>query len=263
MLPALGAVGGFVVVPFRQRLPFAGLAAPFAGLLLMGFGGALTYNVLGLPIAAGFVLTALSGVLATALAVERVSRGTSLVACWRSWLYPAAVAVLLAGVVAWHTTWATILLGHTGLEYWFGTDHLGYAHVADWIIAHPPWDRPRADPALSYESWPNLILSSDPRFGAFAIVALIAMIRGFSGAFAYDPASAVVLTVSILGVAALFSRGRISLLLLVAGLLSSHWFDYTRSGFFGKALGYPAAFYVAGLFMLAPAPLRPLTLVSL
>jgi hypothetical protein len=263
MLPALGAVGGFVVVPFRRSLPFVSLAAPFAGLLVMAFGAALSYIDLGLPIAAGFAITAACGVLATALAVVRAARGGPLRPCWRSMLFPAAVSIVLAGIVVWYTTWTTIMLGHPGLQYWFGTDHLGYAQVADWVIEHPPWDRPRADPAIWYESWPDLMINGDPRFGAFATLALVALVRGLSASFAYDPACAVALTVTILGVAALFARSRLSLVLLVAGLLSSHWFDYGRSGFFAKLLGYPAGIFVGGLFMLAPAPLRPLTLVSL
>jgi hypothetical protein len=49
MLVGLGLVGGFVVAPFRDRLPFAVLAAPYAGLLIVAFGASLAYDVLGLP----------------------------------------------------------------------------------------------------------------------------------------------------------------------------------------------------------------------
>ena len=262
-LAALSAVGGFALVPYREKLPFVVLAAPFAGMLLLAFGGALGYNVLGLPIGTAFILTAIAGVVATAFAVKRATQGSALWSSWRSWLYPIAVTIVLAGVVTWYTTFATTTVGNPGFQYWFGTDHLGYAHPADWIIAHPPWDKPRVDPAYWYESWPSAMIEGDPRFGSFALLALTAMVRGLPAAFAYDPACAVVLSATMIGVAALFARGRITLVLLLIGLLSSHWFDYTRSGFFAKSLGYPAGFFVAGLFMHSMAPLRPAMLIPL
>jgi hypothetical protein len=255
MLLAFGAVGGFALVPFRAALPFAGLAAPFAGLLLMAFGAALTYNVLELPITIGFVATALVGLGATVLSLICVSRGPASLQ-WRSWLFPAAVALVVVAIVARYTNYATILFGHPGLQYWQGTDHLGYAHLADWILAHPPSDRPRTDPAFPYESWPALLLHGDPRFGAFSTLALVSTVRGLPASFAYDSTCAVALSATTLGLAALFARGRLGLALLVVGLLTSQWFDYTRTGFFGKALGYPAALFVAGLFMMTATPLR-------
>ncbi|HZO27375.1 MAG TPA: hypothetical protein VFH48_15450, partial [Chloroflexota bacterium] len=49
MLVGFGAVGAFAVMPFRERLPFALLASPFAGLLVMAFGTGVAYQLLGQP----------------------------------------------------------------------------------------------------------------------------------------------------------------------------------------------------------------------
>jgi hypothetical protein len=171
--------------------------------------------------------------------------------------------VLLAEAITPLTASTAIQFGAPGIQISLGSDHLGYAHMAEWIVAHPPSERPRVDPAVPYESWPAFMLEGDPRFGTPAILAAVALLRGVSPLFAYDSTSAVVLTASILGVAAVFARSRLVLVLLVLGLLTAHWYDYTRTGYLAKAIGFPAAFFVAGLFMLACAPLRPRMLLPL
>jgi hypothetical protein len=259
MLAGLAAVGGFALVPFRSALPFAALASPLAGLLVMALGGSLGYNVLGLPLATGLLLTAALGLLATAWSTGRAG----LRPCWRSLVSPVALALLVAGAVVAITVSATIELGGPGLHYWTGTDHLGYAHVADWIVGHPPAERPRVDPVVVYESWPAYMLEEDPRFGSLVVVALVALLRGLPGAFAYDPACALALSTTVLGVAAVFARGRLGFAVLVLGLLTCHWYDYTRAGFLGKVLGFPSGFMVVGLFMAAARPLRPAPLAGL
>jgi hypothetical protein len=136
MLVGFGAVGGFAVLPFRKVLPFAVLASPLAGLLVMALGMGLAYNVVGLPFATGVIGTAAAGVLATAVAF----RGAGLRPCWRSLLFPGGLAMVVASVFVAIAASASIEVGGPALHYWTGTDHLGYAHPADWIIAHPPWE---------------------------------------------------------------------------------------------------------------------------
>jgi hypothetical protein len=258
MLVGLGLVGGFVVAPFRHKVRFPALVAPFAGLLVLCFGTALGYNFLGVPLALGLMVTALIGITATAWQV----RGAAVRPCWRSVAFQIALAAALAGVVTAISASTTIMLGSPGVQTSLGSDHLGYSHMADWILAHPPWQRPRVDPSVPYESWPEAMFS-DARFASFAALAIVAMLRGSSALFAYDSASAIVLTVTILGVAGVFARGWITLLLLTIGLLSAHWYDYPRTGYFAKTIGFAGAFFVSGLFMLTRAPLRPTVLFSL
>lgn len=236
MLIGYGVIGGFLVVPFRQALPFGFLAAPFAGLLLMAFGSAFSYNVLGLPLLIGFLVTGVLGLAGTVWILRRAGVRVR----WRPLIVPLVATLLLAGAVTAITVSTSIMLGHPGIQYSHSTDHLGYAHLADWITAHPPSERPRANPAVPYESWPALLFDIDPRMGAFSTLALIAKIRGLSGTFSYDLASAVVLTTVMLGIAGVFARSRLSLILLLLGLLTSHWYDYSRTGYFAKILGFPA-----------------------
>jgi hypothetical protein len=254
-LVGFGAVGGFVVRPFRAELSFAILAAPFAGLLVTALGAALAYNVLGFPLAAGLLLTVGLGLLATVWSV-RGADPRPCWPCWRSLLVPGVLAALLAAAVTAITASTTIQYGSPGIQTSLGSDQFGYAHMAAWIIAHPPWERPHAAPSLPYEAMPS-ILAPETRFGSFATLAAVSLLRGSSPFFAYDAASAVVLAAAILGVAAVFARGRIGLVLLAVGLLTAHWYDYPRTGYFAKMLGFTSTFFVCGLFMLARAPLRP------
>jgi hypothetical protein len=259
MLVSCGAVSGFAIVPFRHTLPFAVLAAPLAGLLVMAFGASLVYHVLGLPFLIGCVATATVGILATAWTTRRAGLRPR----WRSLVVAGGLVLLVAAVVTPITVSATIEVGGPALHYWTGTDHLGYAHPADWIIAHPPSERPRVDPTVPYESWPALMLESDPRFGSLAAVALIAVMRGLPSTFAYDVTCAVALSASVLGVAAVFARSRLTLGLLVLGLLTCHWYDYSRAGYLGRTLGFPSGCLVVGLFLATRSPLRPGALVPI
>jgi hypothetical protein len=70
---------------------------------------------------------------------------------------------------------------------------------------------------------------ADPRLSAFVMLALVALLRGTSGIFAYDLACGLVLAASILGVAAVFAKSRLTLILLICVLALSVWFEYGRS----------------------------------
>src|SRR5687767_6788067 len=259
MLLAFGGAGGFAVAPFRHHRPHVVLASPFVGLLVTTFGMSLGYQLLGLPFMVSLVATAAVGILATAWTVYRAGLHVDL----RSGAFAGVLAVLVAAIGAATSASAAIEVGGPALHYWTGTDHLGYTHPADWMIAHPPWERPRVDPAVPYESWPALMLEADPRFGSLALVALVAVVRGVPATFAYDPTCAVTLSAAVLGVAALFARSRLTLCLLVLGLLTCHWYDYGRAGYLGRVLGYPAAGTVIGMLLAAGAPLRPVMLVPI
>jgi hypothetical protein len=108
---------------------------------------------------------------------------------------------------------------------------------------------PRADPAVPYESLPELLLGNEARTAAFAFVAEIGTLRRLPSTFAYDPACSVALAAAVLGVAAVFAGSWPAVALLVIGLSVSHWYDYMRAGFLAKSLAYPSLLIVAGLFL--------------
>ena len=259
-LTILGACGWSVVAPFRRDLPHAVLVAPLAGILMLTLSALAGYVFLKLPMRQAGI----AGMCATA--------GLSLFAV--EWTRPwgtirHTLLLLLLGLtvstIAVRLTTATSLqFGETAMLYLDGTDHLGYAHLADWLNDHTVTARPVMDPGRPYESWPALILEVDPRFGSFAFLALLAQASGHSAMFTYDLGTAVVMAATLLAVAGVYARSMVMLWLLIAGLFACHWFDYGRSGYFGKILGYPSAFMVVGLYLCAAArKMRVADLVSL
>lgn len=242
---ALGLVGGFATIPFRGRVEFALLLAPLMGLALLSIGSGVLYVLAGLPVLTAAGVTTSLGAVGTIAILARL-RPT----LHRGLVFQLAIGGLVSALVAAITTAPSIKLGSPALLYMDGTDHLGYVHIADWLLMHTTRDIPRANPAYPYESFPNYVLISENRFGSFAVLAVIATLRGVSPTFAYDPASAVVLSTGILGVAAVFSRTKLTLGLLALGLLTCWWYDYTRSGFFGKVLGFPLAIGIIGLVLM-------------
>jgi hypothetical protein len=248
---ALGVLGLGITAYFRDRIAYPLLAAPMGGLLLWTTTTVAFYAVFHLP-----VRTALAGgaVFCLALSAATVA-ATSFVPSRRELTGFALAAALASAALTWLTCAATIVNGGASVLYAEGTDHLGYANVADWIRDQSPSTRtfmgaePRADPTVPYQSMPNYMLLSEPRFGAFAFLAIISAVRGMPATFAYDPACGILLVAGMLGVAALFARDVLSFGLLAAGLAAAHGYDFTRTGFLGKALCYPSTLFLVGLML--------------
>ncbi len=246
-LVLLAGCGWSVVAPFRDRLRYPLLVAPMAGLLCGLLATLILYVQAKLPLAtagtcAGAVLLVASGVT---FFLDRPDVGLRQVGIFL------AVAIVVGGLSVACVMQSTVREGGPALVYVDGTDHVGYATMADWLNGHRITELPVVDPARPYESWPALIFQIDPRFGSYALLALVSAISGASGVFSYDLAAALVQVVAVLAVAGVFARSPWSLLLLLAGLFTSHWFDYGRTGFFGKNFGYPATFTTVGLLLLA------------
>jgi hypothetical protein len=246
LLALYGAVGGFLLVPFRRTIKYALFAAPLAGLLISSCGIAALYTVLGLSLATSAAAMAVVGGAATIVALARSRPRLA-----RDDLALVLIAAAVAAVAVYLANATTIKLGAPGFLYMDGTDQLGYAQLADWLRAHPIHQLPDATPARPYESWPEFSFHTDPRFGAYFTLAVISLLRGESGMFAYDNATAVVLLAGYVAIAAVLARSPRGFALLLVGLLTCHWFEYSRSGYFGKTLGYPSALFVAGLFLAA------------
>jgi hypothetical protein len=254
-LLTLGVAGWPIVALFRCQMNWSPLVAPLAGALVVPLATLAFYTVANVTFihAALISLSALVLAAAAALVVERprIDRGTL--------IFAILVVLAITSVVTWVVLKLSIEAGEPALQYFVGTDHLGYAHAADWLVNHPARHLPRADPKVPYESFPQLLFSFDPRFGSQAYLGLISLITAERGTFSYDRACAVWLAAAVLGVSAGFARTRIGLLVLAAGLLVSEWYDYGRIGFFGKALAYPGMMLVIAfaLAMLrSPSALR-------
>lgn len=254
ILVLLLAAGLGPMLLFRERVRFPVLAAPFAGLLLVNCAALAIYFI--------FVTTFPMALLgATAIVV---AASVTIVASLR--LRPnlrkaggALAAIALASTCACLSSeQATIRNGSISLTFLDGWDTLSYAHVADWIKdhrsrpeVHAPPGTPllHADPAIPYESLPQLLLGNEPRTGAFGYLAALATARAVPSAFAYDWACAVLLASAILGVAAVFAGTKPALAVLVLALAVSHWYDYTQAGFLAKSLAYPSILFLAGLIL--------------
>src|SRR6266550_902618 len=247
----LGALGLSLLGHWSRNSALLLLAAPQAGLLILTVVTALMYSVLHVRLGTALAIAAPLCAALSAASVLMTGR--------RPRLKDAAFFVLVAGLVAVVFTWAnsaaSIVTKGTSVLYADGTDQLGYAHMADWIRDHAPADKmsfaavPRGDPSLPYESFPNIMLGDEPRLGAFAFLGIVGFFERVPSAFAYDSACAIALAAGVLGVAAVFATGRLTFLVLAFGLSVSHWYDFQRAGYFGKALAYPAIFFAVGLFL--------------
>jgi hypothetical protein len=241
-LVALAACGWWAVAPFRRQLAYPLAQAPLAGLVLAPLA---TLGVMvGLTVELRWAaLAAVAGLTAGSLAAVRVGRGGGP----ERWRAPVGLAVPLAAAAVFFVTRVDLFFGSPGLNYAHGTDHLGYAHLADWLQG--PLRNAARTPAPEdwYGSFPQFIYTFDPRFGAFAFLALVSLASGRSGAFAYDLGCAVVLAAASLGIGGLFARRAVTFALLAAGLFTSFWFDWSRAGYLGKTTSYPAILLTAGL----------------
>jgi hypothetical protein len=242
----LAIAGGFILLPFRRTLPFVLLAAPLAGLICVVLGTALLYGFMGLSVrASGGIALAVCATMTLAGIVilrPRVNR--------RQLLWMLAAALIVMSAVTFGAEATTIRLGQPAVLYMDGTDHLGYAQLGDWLTAHTVDKPPVFTPANPYQAFPERLFHTDPRFGSFFTLALVGVVRRLPCTFAYDSACAIVLAAGVLAVAGTFARRSLpALFLILAGLLTSHWYDYSRGGYFGKLLGYPAALLITGLFL--------------
>jgi hypothetical protein len=260
LLLFFGIVGLGPMLLFKNSLRFHVLASPLAGLLLVSTSTLPIYFVFFVPYSTA------------ALCAAGIALLASIIFCAAYWkdlrAADIAIAIELFAVAAicfaWFSNAASIRSGSPSIVYFDGTDHLGYANVAEWMkdhIAVPGHNAPgpenvprsdaRADPAHPFESMPNIMLNSEPRNGAFGFLALISLIRQLPSTFAYDPASGVFLSAAILGVAAVFARTGLAFAILALGLVFSMWYEFSHAGYFGKTLAFPTTLCSLGLFFAA------------
>lgn len=243
MLLSAGVCGWWLVAPWSERLANVKFVAPFAGLLLLPSGALLFYAATGLTFAWSAAAAALALLTATALTRPwpRLSLRDVLIL-----LITATAATLIVSP-------ASFKAGEPAMLFLRGTDQAGYAQLANWLLHHTVHDAPVASSAQPLESWPAVMFASDPRFGSFAVLALISLLRGGPTLFSYDPAQALLLASAVLAIAGAFARGRASGPILGLALLTGAWLDLGSAGYLGKLFGYPAALLLGGLLAGADA----------
>lgn len=242
------AAGAFAVLPFRRDFAYPALFAPLFGVVLTTLGTVGFYVLLQRSFATAFLLSAVCCLGASwwswrASGLRFTARGLGLQGA-------ALAAVSLAAAAALTAT--AQRNGGPALLFMDGTDHTFYIHAATWLLNHRVTELPHftfaGDP---YIRWILPTFLYDTSSGAYGLSAVVALLRGLPPMFAYDDAAAVVLTCGVLAVAGVFARRPLVLLLLLAGLFTSHWFDYSRTGYFGKLLGYPSAITLAAVAVAA------------
>jgi hypothetical protein len=245
MLLLFAACGWWAVAPLRQYMRFPVAVAVLAGMALLSTTSLIiqvgsTWSFSSALYMAAPLLVAGSAISVVTFGYKEVVRDGPVV------LVIALVAALAVTVLL---TRAEIRNGEPSLVYIGGTDHLGYAHVADWLRVYGANTGLDIPPEVgAYASWPDLALKSDPRFGTFSFVALLSVITGRSGAFTYDLASAIALAAAAVGLAGLFSRRLWSLALCTAALLVSPLYEFSLLGHLGKVNGFPSALLATGMY---------------
>lgn len=258
MLVGFSFAGGFAVIPFRNTIKYALFISPLTGLLLVALGTSAIYSLLTVSLVTSALIAFVLCVITTSVALlcsPSLFKGVD------RWLF--VLIALLIAVITYATNYTSITLGQPGLLFMDGTDHLGYAQLADWLNSHFASDQPVAAADVPYQSWPEYMFQHDPRFGSLFILGIISTLQGYSGMFGYDSACAVVLISGFLAVSAIFARSPFTFALLIFGLFTSMWYDYSRSGYFGKILGYPASLLCVGLFFQAARPFTPIAIAIL
>jgi hypothetical protein len=261
------AVSGLgILVPYARRFRFLLIASPQAGLLLLTTATQSIYSILYLRIGTALLIASAASLVVTTISLVV----TGFRPQPREFLLFLLCAAVMSGVYAGASCASSIVTPSPSVLYSDGTDHLGYAHLADWMRDHAPSHdmgyravEPRSDPAFPYQSLPNILLSSEPRMGAFTFLGIIGTLRGVPSSFAYDLACAVALAAAVLGVASVFTTRWAIFVALALGLATAHWYDFTHAGFFGKALAYPSVLFAVGLFFLSRGDYRPWIIAAL
>ena len=238
----LSSVGYLPLVPFGLGRPNIILAAPFCGLIvlvLLTIGG---YSFGNLP----FRVSAVGSWAAVSIpAIFLALKYNWIPVVW--WH-----GVFLLGLTAVTTLMccaATLQSGVPAIGFFDGTDHAGYAQMGDWLLHHRVTEVPNGTPESPYESFPALLFARDPRFGSFAVIALVAATRGLSGLFSYDPAVSIVFSTAVAAVVGLVAMRARGALFVAAGLLLSGWYEYSQTGYFGKLVAYPGILVASLLYL--------------
>lgn len=251
-LIGLGLAGGFAIAPFRSTITFPWLAAPLAGLLIFTLGVAIFYSLAATSVATSMLLMGTLTIGTTILTLFNIRSELKLPN-----LTTLSIVAIFIGFVVYITNYTSIKFSAPGFLFYDGSDQLGYAHVSDWLLNHRAWQAPILDPTLPYQSWLAFMYDvANARFGSIFTLAELTILHGRDSMFTYNSACGVILAASYLGISAIFTRYNKVFLLLLIGLLTTIWYDYSISGFFGKILAYPSIFFIVGIFLTSKRPMN-------
>jgi hypothetical protein len=243
-----GLIGGFVLIPFRHHLSFPFFIAPQVGIFVGIAGTAFCYTFLNMPISTAFNVTTIGAILLTIFALAHNKIRINI---FREILVPLIASIVLISMINYVCNSATFIAHDFSLTYLDGTDHLGYAHVADWLTMHLSAVIPQLDQNFPYQSWPAVVFKIDPRFGSFFYLAIVEHIYQLDGMFSYDIACALLLSAACMGLSGLFARSKLTYMLLLLVILTSSFFSYGMSGYLGKMIGYTSILFLIGLFLVS------------
>lgn len=231
------------------------------GLLLLPVPAMFLYAFFRLPL--GSAITGswlgLTGLSVVALAARRAKLQ------WSDGPAPEAIALILATLVFLATNAATVMGGAPAVLVMDGSDQLGYAQVADWLLRHGASQPPVLDPNQPYQSWPYNGVH-EGRFGAYLLAAATTVLTGRSPLMSLDLSCGIVLAAGIIGAAAALTRRWPGFALVALAFSAALWFDHSRTGYFGKTIAYPGLLVFLGFldrYRLFPTGWRTLLLTVL
>jgi intracellular septation protein A len=125
----LALSSGFILVPFREGRRFTLLLAPACGLLILTLAVAFIFSMTGKPLGFAIVLGFIATAIATMITLVK----------WRpsreEWICAAVLLVVVGALATMFGSNTTIRLGAPGILFLDGSDHAGYAHLADWFLS--------------------------------------------------------------------------------------------------------------------------------
>lgn len=251
VLSLYSLIGGFSLISFRNHIKYPVLAAPFAGMLLWSLGVYILYSLAGLSVQNAMLTIGISGMITTVASLIYIKPKLY----HPNAIIPGIFILLFSAFIVFLINFTSIHYGAIGLLYMEGSDHLGYAQMADWLNTYRINQPPVTNPMVPYQSFLSILMGRDPllpggdaRFGSFFTLAIISRLFNESGTFSYDIACSIVLLASYFGIAAIYSRRFTIMVCIVLALLVNFWFIECKTGYFGKMLGFPAIFYILGLY---------------
>jgi hypothetical protein len=257
----LAASGAWTLWAFRDRdRPYLWLASPLAGIATLSLSLSLLYAVCRLTVPVSFLIALLLNGAVT-LAVCRRGAGEPLPRRRRDGILGLAALLAVAAGSVWVVQGTALRQGEPTILLAAGSDMYGYSHMADWMLRHPH-EMPVASPDRPYESFLEILVNYDTRYGAFLLAAVTAWCRGTTTLFSLDFATGVAWTAALLGFAAAFARRPLLLLTLIAAAALSVWLRNARTGYFGKTLAYPGCLLLAYVFIQTWRTSTPLRLAS-
>lgn len=241
----LGISGYIFTVPYSDNFKFSYFFSPIAGIFALLIGIGILYGTFGIPF-----ITASYTTLGTLLIV-----GFATVCQRRKYIHinitQLLIILIFIAFIVFINNYTSIYFGSPGFLLMDGSDQLGYIHVANWIIDHNRFVLPNTISHIPYQSWPSKVFSGEYRFGSYYLLSIFSLLNGKHTLFTYDLACTVVFGAGCFAVSGVFSRSKVSLILLLIGLSTSFWFVYSRSGYFAKLLSYPGLILIIALFIQA------------